>query len=107
MTAFQKVLYGPLGVILVDGLKGVPFAFLAISAALPGLGSSFERAARTHGAGRLAALRVVLPILAPALWASFAIVFAETISDYGVAATLAYARQIPDVDLCALLRGRQ
>ncbi len=95
VTAFQKVLYGPLGVILVDGLKGVPFAFLAISAALPGLGSSFEHAARTHGAGRLAALRVVLPILAPALWASFAIVFAETISDYGVAATLAYTAKFP------------
>ncbi len=95
VTAFQKVLYGPLGVILVDGMKGVPFAFLAISAALPGLGSSFEHAARTHGAGRLAALRVVLPILAPALWASFAIVFAETISDYGVAATLAYTAKFP------------
>ncbi len=95
VAVFQKVLYGPVGVILVDGLKGVPFAFLAISAALPGLGSSFEHAARTHGAGRLASLRVVLPILAPALWASFAIVFAETISDFGVAATLAYSAKFP------------
>jgi iron(III) transport system permease protein len=83
-------LYGPVGIILVDGIKGVPFAFLAISAALPGLGSSFEHAARTHGAGRFAALRVVLPIIAPALWTALAIVFAETISDYGVAATLGY-----------------
>lgn len=95
VTAFQRVLYGPLGVTLVDGLKGVPFAFLAISAVLPGLGSGFEHAARTHGAGRLASLRVVLPILAPALWASFAIVFAETISDFGVAATLAYSAKFP------------
>ncbi len=95
VTAFQKVLYGPLGVILVDGLKGVPFSFLAISAALPGLGSSFEHAARTHGAGRLASLRVVLPIIAPAFWASLAIVFAETISDYGVAATLARQAKFP------------
>lgn len=95
VTFFTKFLYGPGGVILVDGLKGVPFAFLAISAALPGLGSSFEQAARTHGAGRIAALRVVLPILAPALWASFAIVFAETISDFGVAATLAYTANFP------------
>lgn len=95
VTFFTKFLYGPGGVILVDGLKGVPFAFLAISAALPGLGSSFEHAARTHGASRLRALRLVIPILAPALWASFAIVFAETISDYGVAATLAYASNFP------------
>lgn len=95
VTIVQKALYGPIGVIVVDGMKGVPFAFLAISAALPGLGSSFEHAARTHGASRLAALRVVLPILAPALWASFAIVFAETISDFGVAATLAYTAKFP------------
>ena len=83
-------LYGPIGIILIDGFKGVPFAFLAISAALPGLGSSFEHAARTHGGGRLSALRVVLPIIAPAIWTALAIVFAETISDYGVAATLGY-----------------
>jgi iron(III) transport system permease protein len=95
VTAAQKLLYGPVGVIGVLGVKGVPFAFLAISAALPGLGSSFEHAARTHGAGRLAAMRVVLPILAPALWASFAIVFAESISDFGVASTLAYTAHFP------------
>lgn len=89
------LLYGPVGVTGVLGIKGVPFAFLAISAALPGLGSSFEHAARTHGGGRLASLRVVLPILAPALWASFAIVFAESISDFGVAATLGYSSNFP------------
>ncbi len=93
--ALRNLLYGPAGVIGVLGFKGVPFAFLAISAALPGLGSSFEHAARTHGAGRLAALRVVMPILAPAMWASFAIVFAESISDFGVASTLAYASNFP------------
>ena len=95
VSGVQGLLYGPVGVIGVLGIKGVPFAFLAISAALPGLGSSFEHAARTHGAGRLGALRVVLPILAPALWAAFAIVFAESISDFGVAATLAYAAHFP------------
>lgn len=94
-TFLRNLLYGPVGVIGVLGFKGVPFAFLAISAALPGLGSSFEHAARTHGAGRLAALRVVMPILAPAMWASFAIVFAETISDFGVASTLAYTANFP------------
>lgn len=91
----RNLLYGPVGVIGVLGIKGVPFAFLAISAALPGLGSSFEQAARAHGAGRVAALRVVVPILAPALWASFAIVFAESISDFGVAATLGYSSGFP------------
>ncbi|MGI8430398.1 MAG: ABC transporter permease [Solirubrobacteraceae bacterium] len=93
--AIHGLLYGPVGVTVVLGVKGVPFAFLAISAALPGLGSSFEQAARTHGAGRLAALRVVIPILAPALWTAVAIVFAESISDFGVAATLAFDSHFP------------
>ncbi|HVA20326.1 MAG TPA: ABC transporter permease subunit, partial [Solirubrobacteraceae bacterium] len=91
----RSLLYGPAGVIGVLGVKGVPFAFLAISAALPGLGSSFEHAARAHGAGRWTALRMVLPILAPALWTALAIVFAESISDFGVAATLAYTSHFP------------
>ncbi|HEY5342587.1 MAG TPA: ABC transporter permease subunit [Solirubrobacteraceae bacterium] len=95
MPFIRGLLYGPVGVIGVLGVKGVPFAFLAISAALPGLGSSFEHAARAHGAGRSRALRMVLPILAPALWTALAIVFAESISDFGVAATLAYTAHFP------------
>ncbi|HET9105373.1 MAG TPA: ABC transporter permease subunit [Solirubrobacteraceae bacterium] len=91
----RGLLYGPVGVIGVDGIKGVPFAYLAIAAALPGLGSSFEHAARVHGAGRLHALRTIVPIIAPAIWTSLAIVFAESISDFGVAATLAYDAHFP------------
>ncbi|HET9125553.1 MAG TPA: ABC transporter permease subunit [Solirubrobacteraceae bacterium] len=91
----RTLLYGPVGVIGVDGIKGVPFAYLAISAALPGMGSSFEHAARTLGASRLRALRTVMPIIAPAIWSSFAIVFAESISDFGVASTLAFDAHFP------------
>src|SRR5579875_1565554 len=91
----RGALYGPIGVTLIDAIKGVPFAYLAIAAALPGLGSSFEHAARVHGAGRLRALATVIPIIAPAIWAALAIVFAETISDFGVAATLAYDAHFP------------
>jgi iron(III) transport system permease protein len=81
---------GPFGVVLILGLRCVPFTFLAITAALAGLGQEFEDAARVHGAGRFAALRLVVPILAPAIWSALAIGFAESISDFGVAATLAY-----------------
>jgi iron(III) transport system permease protein len=94
-TAIRGLLYGPVGVVGVLGIKGVPFAFLAVSAALRGLGSSFEHAARAHGAGRVRALRTVIPILAPALWTAVAIVFAESISDFGVAKTLAYTSNYP------------
>ncbi|HWB22865.1 MAG TPA: ABC transporter permease subunit [Gaiellaceae bacterium] len=81
---------GPFGVVLMLGLRSVPFAFLAISAALAGLGQEFEDAARVHGATRWQAMRLVTPILAPAIWSALAIGFAESVSDFGVAATLAY-----------------
>src|SRR5487761_1884808 len=81
---------GPFGVVLLLGLRSVPFTFLAVTAGLAGLGQEFEDAARVHGAGRLAAPRLVGPILAPAIWSALAIGFAESVSDFGVAATLAY-----------------
>ena len=81
---------GPFGVTLLLGLRCVPFSYLAISAALGGLGQEFEDAARTHGATRWQALRLIVPILAPAIMSALAIGFAESISDFGVAATLAY-----------------
>jgi iron(III) transport system permease protein len=82
---------GPFGVVLLLGLRCVPFAFLATSAALAGLGQEFEDAARVHGASRWQAIRLVVPILAPAIWSALAIGFAESVSDFGVAATLAYS----------------
>ena len=81
---------GPFGVVLLLGLRCVPFTYLAITGALAGLGQEFEDAARVHGASRVAAFRLVAPILAPAIWSALAIGFAESVSDFGVAATLAY-----------------
>ncbi len=81
---------GPFGVVLLLGLRAVPFSYLAITAAMAGLGQEFEDAARVHGAGRVATLRLIWPMLAPAIWSALAIGFAESISDFGVAATLAY-----------------
>jgi iron(III) transport system permease protein len=84
------LIMGPFGVVLLLGLRCVPFSYLAVSAALGGLGQEFEDAARVHGASRWQALRLIVPILAPALMSALAIGFAESISDFGVAATLAY-----------------
>jgi iron(III) transport system permease protein len=85
-----SAIMGPFGVVLLLGLRCVPFSYLAISAALGGLGQEFEDAARVHGANRWQALRLIIPILAPAIMSALAIGFAESISDFGVAATLAY-----------------
>ncbi|MBV8085418.1 MAG: iron ABC transporter permease [Chloroflexi bacterium] len=94
-TGVHAVFFGPVGIVWVLTTKGLPFAFLACSAGMLGLGQQFEDAARVHGAGPAAALRVVVPILAPALWSAAAIVFAESISDFGVASTLAAAAHFP------------
>jgi len=84
------LIMGPFGVVLLLGLRCVPFSYLAINGALNGLGQEFEDAARVHGANRWQALRIIVPILAPAIMSALAIGFAESISDFGVAATLAY-----------------
>jgi len=91
----RQVFYGAAGVIVVLTVKGVPFAYLAISGALRGLGDEYEAAARVHGGGRLAAARMVASLLAPGCWSAFAIVFAEAVSDFGVAATLANDAHFP------------
>lgn len=91
----RTALFGPVGVIVVLTTKGIPFAYLAISAALRGLGEEFEAAARVHGRGPVATMRIVIALLAPAVWSALAIVFAESISDFGVAATLANDAHFP------------
>jgi iron(III) transport system permease protein len=91
----RSLVYGPVGVIGVLTVKGVPFAYLAVSAGLRGLGEEFEAAVRVHGGGRTAVMRTVLALLAPAIWSALAIVFAESISDFGVAATLANDAHFP------------
>jgi iron(III) transport system permease protein len=84
------LIMGPFGVVLLLGLRCVPFSYLAISGALNGLGQEFEDAARVHGASAWRTMRLIVPILAPAVMSALAIGFAESISDFGVAATLAY-----------------
>jgi iron(III) transport system permease protein len=93
--AVTHAILGPFGVVLLLGLRCVPFSFLAISAALNGLGQEFEQAARVHGAGRARAGAIVARMLAPAIWSALAIGFAECVGDYGVAATLAYTAHFP------------
>ncbi|MGT2464252.1 ABC transporter permease [Sinomonas atrocyanea] len=93
--ALRALVYGPVGVTAVLAVKGLPFAYLAVSGALRGLGDEFAAAARVHGGGPVRAAQVTAALLAPAVWSSFAIVFAESISDFGVAATLANDAKFP------------
>ena len=87
--------FGPVGVVFIDTMTILPFAYLAVAVALANLGSELEDAARVHGGGFWRTARVVLPVLTPALFSALAIGFAETISDFGVASTLAANSSFP------------
>ncbi len=83
-------IFSPAGLATLLALRLFPFSYLAVGAALRGLGSEYEEAARMVGARPLRRwLRINLPLLAPALCAGGLIIFAEAISDYGTAATIA------------------
>lgn len=95
-NAVITVFFSPVGVAALLILKSFPFVYLAVSAGLIWLGSEYEEAARIVGARRWQAwLRVNLPLLLPALLSGALIVFAETLSDFGTAATIAQNANVP------------
>ena len=90
------LIMGPFGVVLLLGLRCVPFTLPGHHRRPGGPGAGVR--GRRPGARRDArgqALRLIIPILAPAIWSALAIGFAESISDFGVAATLAYNSNFP------------
>ena len=88
--------FSPVGVALVLTFKLFPFVYLAASAGLQSIGAEYEEAARVAGCGRFTAwLRIVIPLLRPALLAGMILVFAEVISDFGIAATIGQQAGFP------------
>ncbi len=94
-SGIYAVFFGPVGVVFVLTMSALPFAYVVVAASLLYLGPEFEEAARVHGAGPWQAIRIVIPILGPGLLSAGAIVFAETMSDFGVASTLAASAHFP------------
>lgn len=88
VAPIRNLLYGPVGICMVLMVKGIPFAYLVIANAMRGLGEEFEQAVRVHGGSRFAAFKVMASLLMPSIFSAMAIVFAEAISDFGVASTL-------------------
>lgn len=87
--------FSPVGVIFILSLKSFPFVYLAVSAALHWLGSEFEDAARLSGARLWRAwLSINSPLLLPAIFAGGLIAFAESLSDFGTAATIAQSSNV-------------
>jgi iron(III) transport system permease protein len=87
--------FSPVGVIFILSLKTFPFVYISVSAALHWLGSEFEDAARLSGARTMTAwLRINIPLLLPAIFAAALIAFAEALSDFGTAATIAQSSNV-------------
>ena len=82
--------FGVAGLVFVHTLSLFPVPAFIVAAALVGLGGEYEEAARLAGAGPLKIwLRINGPLLLPALVLSLMAVFAEVLSDFGLASTIA------------------
>lgn len=91
----RNLILGPFGVILVLALKHIPFCYLTTAPAWSGIGGELEEAARVHGVSHKRLTRLTLSLLTPALVAAFAVSLAESLSDFGVASTLAAGAHFP------------
>ncbi len=94
-AALDHLLLGPGGVVVVLSLRGVAFAYFAVAGVVRLLGTDLADAARVHGLSRWRTAIIQVGSLTPALLAGFVLVFAETVSDFGVASTLAADAHFP------------
>jgi sulfate transport system permease protein len=79
-----RVAYTPWGVLVAMVFIGLPFAVRTVQPVLQELGRDLEEAAATLGATRSQTImRVVLPMLAPALLTGAALAFARGVGEYG------------------------
>jgi sulfate transport system permease protein len=79
-----KVAYTPLGVIVALTFIGLPFVVRTVQPVLEQLSPELEDAAAVLGAGRLSTVvRVIFPVIAPALATGFALSFARGLGEYG------------------------
>lgn len=76
--------YSRLAIVLVLTFIGLPFVIRAIQPVLEGLEPELEEAAHLMGATRLQTfLRVIFPMLLPAVITGFALAFARALGEYG------------------------
>ena len=85
----RNPLYSREGVIALLALQHTPLVFLLVFTALRTLPREMVEAARVAGAGPVRTLfRVILPLLAPALIAAFALAFVAALGNFGIPALL-------------------
>jgi iron(III) transport system permease protein len=82
--AFGDFLRGSIwGIMLAFCVRDLPFAYVVMYPTLARIGEELDRAGRSVGAGWwLTSRRIVLPLLRPAILASFILMFVELLNDY-------------------------
>ena len=79
-----KVAFTPLGVVVALTFIGLPFVVRTVQPVLEDLERELEEAASSLGASRWQTfVRVLLPVVAPALLTGFALAFARATGEYG------------------------
>jgi len=79
-----KVAFTPIGVFVAMTFIGLPFVVRTVQPVLEDLAAELEEASATLGASRLQTfIKVILPILTPALLTGFALAFARALGEYG------------------------
>jgi len=88
-------IYSLRGMIFVEGILDMPIAYLIISPAMASFDPSKEEASWVSGASTWYTLRkVTLPILKPALLASFTLVLVRSLASFAVPATIGMPGQV-------------
>lgn len=95
--ALARLFFSQAGIIALLGLKGLPFASLAARSSWRAIGSEIIDATRLHVAGAWRRRAVLLRLLLPAAGSAFAVVFIESIQEFGIPATLGAQIHLPIV----------
>ena len=81
--------YGQVPITIILALHYTPFVILLFGSALRRFDSQLEDSARILGAGRgTIALKIILPLLRPALMSAVVLIFAKCLGEFGVAYVL-------------------
>ena len=79
-----KVAFTPLGILVALTFIGLPFVVRTVQPVLEDLQPELEEAAATLGATRIQTfMRVIFPVVTPALLTGFALAFARALGEYG------------------------
>src|SRR6266511_318004 len=77
------------GIMVAFCIRNLPFAYIVMYPTLARIGEELDRAGRAAGAGWWRTSRsIVLPLLRPAIFASFVLMFVEILNDYDPAVFL-------------------